>query len=801
MALKLIDQLPAHYQTLHLRLRPSDEGILVELRGRDLFVSQPLDLHFDAGQWQGMGRLLEGRRPESLAPWRQWVRRSWKSAPEVVKEGLAHREVLSAEQLGRWLYDGLFRGPILQHLQATLDGLDRGQGLCLAIDADPGTETGRFLHSLPWELLCTGQTRLALSAVTPVVRLLPAEHPPKAAGPGPLRVMAVVADPRDGNLTPLDVEREVEILHEIDRTTCGLQLKVVQPGTLAALHQGIREHQPHVLHFMGHGGFDGQGRGVLFFEAEDQRPDPVTGADLGINLRDRGLPLAVLNACKGGQIYTRDGFEARSAVAVELVQQQGLAGVVAMQEAITDEAAIIFSRTFYDVLATGGVPEVAISEGRLAVFNENRESLEWAVPVFFSYLGTPGEERVALPLTRVPSGDALRQSIRSWPELRAQATKDFVGRDFVFDGFEAFRQYHRHGYFLILGDPGIGKTALIAHWVTRDDPKRPLPHHFNVAGGRDNTAQGFLRNLCAQLIVRYRLDYAALPDEAGRDSAFLQRLLQEVAAGFRKGESLVVLVDALDEVAEMPKGETPQEANVLCLPEHLPLGVYFVLTARRDENLPLPSRVPLVEFELLADSHDNLADVHSFLDTTLRDEERFGAYLERHGQEREQLVETLTRLSEGNFEYLRQVLLEIGPGGKLRELTPEHLPQGLERYYQERWNRTRQQVGWDKWQSQHLPLLAALTVAREPLTPELLEVFTGLGRAEIAEFLETWRSFLRREERERQQDRYSFFHRTYGSFVRGKSPDEFLLREHEAEIGRRLLDQYYSDISAAEDPR
>jgi hypothetical protein len=45
--------------------------------------------------------------------------------------------------------------------------------------------------------------------------------------------------------------------------------------------------------------------------------------------------------------------------------------------------------------------------------------------------------------------------------------KDFVGREFVFAALETFWNAHDRGYFVISGEPGIGKTALAAVGVKR----------------------------------------------------------------------------------------------------------------------------------------------------------------------------------------------------------------------------------------------------------------------------------------------------------------------------------------------
>jgi len=57
--------------------------------------------------------------------------------------------------------------------------------------------------------------------------------------------------------------------------------------------------------------------------------------------------------------------------------------VVAMQFPIADEDAIRFSKGFYESLAAGEPVDVAVSEGRRALYFIHRHALDWAAPVLF----------------------------------------------------------------------------------------------------------------------------------------------------------------------------------------------------------------------------------------------------------------------------------------------------------------------------------------------------------------------------------------------------------------------------------
>jgi flagellar biosynthesis GTPase FlhF len=50
--------------------------------------------------------------------------------------------------------------------------------------------------------------------------------------------------------------------------------------------------------------------------------------------------------------------------------------------------------------------------------------------------------------------------------LIAEKIKTFCGRQFVFDAFQQFITENPHGYFTIIGDAGMGKTSIVAKYVS-----------------------------------------------------------------------------------------------------------------------------------------------------------------------------------------------------------------------------------------------------------------------------------------------------------------------------------------------
>ncbi|NJK78298.1 MAG: ATP-binding protein [Nanoarchaeota archaeon] len=90
----------------------------------------------------------------------------------------------------------------------------------------------------------------------------------------------------------------------------------------------------------------------------------------------------------------------------------------------------------------------------------------------------------------------LAHRLISFTAFIEERAKNFVGRRFVVEQLDNFMKHSPSGYFIIKGEAGIGKSALIAHLVK----ERKYVHHFAVGTQGINRAGQFLENICAQLM-------------------------------------------------------------------------------------------------------------------------------------------------------------------------------------------------------------------------------------------------------------------------------------------------------------
>lgn len=347
-----------------------------------------------------------------------------------------------------------------------------------------------------------------------------------------------------------------------------------------------------------------------------------------------------------------------------------------------------------------------------------------------------------------------------WGNLVADKLRDFVGRAYVFDAIDAFLTSNPGGYFMIEGDPGMGKSALLAEYVRRTG----CLAYFNVRTLGISGPTQFLQNLCGQIIADAELPYANLPADATRDGAFLLKLLREAADKLAAGDRLVIAVDALDEVDLTGH---PAGANILFLPNTLPDNVYFILTRRR-VDVPFVALAPQHMLDLMAYPEENRSDVEAYLHKAA-ERPALRAWIVVQGLTTDDFVALLVERSEKNFMYLYYVLPEIERGA-YANLNANILPKGLEGYYEDHWRRmgmTAKPLPRVK-----LRIIYILCVLDQPASRQLITEFANnekmaVDQLMVQEVLDEWDQFLHKQ-RTPDGIRFSTYHASFQDFLSRK---------------------------------
>jgi len=310
--------------------------------------------------------------------------------------------------------------------------------------------------------------------------------------------------------------------------------------------------------------------------------------------------------------------------------------------------------------------------------------------------------------------------------------KGFVGRKWVLDSIEQWRTRSDRSsrLFWILGNPGVGKSAILAH-LSHFGKDKVIAAQFCEYDKPDHrNASRVICNLAFQMATHlpdYRKLLLTLPEidnlETKGESELFDYLftnpLRMVPEGGR--ESYLILIDALDEAKE---GE--QNPLVEMLARHtprLPEWLGIIVTSRPEKNVTDPLQ-GLNPFVLDTDSEINREDIRHYLELELK------VHLAKRS-DAENIINQILMKSEGVFLYAERVCSDIVKGNLSLERTGE-FPIGLGGIYFQFFHRQFQDI--EIFRKKVRPALRAVLASKEPLPVNLLGKLFRWNREELNDF-------------------------------------------------------------------
>jgi hypothetical protein len=285
------------------------------------------------------------------------------------------------EQVGRAVWQSVMtpavEGAFAASLQ-TVVGNQQGLRFVLVLQGQESETTNQAairLSELPVEALYNDAHQfMATDVKTPISRSFQwkPDRPPQRVIL-PLRVLVAMASPTDK--PPTNIEQEIQAIQSSVEHLTGsgaLELEIIQQAERATVAARLKAKPFHVLHFIGHGGFDVVGdvevprAHLCFVRPGNSRSDPTDADTLLVMLRNTGVRLVVITACSSaaptpplipepldpGPLGT-GAFEG---VAQRLVAGvSGVTAAVAMQFDLEDIGAVEFSKVFYENLLQPGL--------------------------------------------------------------------------------------------------------------------------------------------------------------------------------------------------------------------------------------------------------------------------------------------------------------------------------------------------------------------------------------------------------------------------------------------------------------
>jgi hypothetical protein len=340
--------------------------------------------------------------------------------------------------------------------------------------------------------------------------------------------------------------------------------------------------------------------------------------------------------------------------------------------------------------------------------------------------------RTDLSLAQSEPSEKIKRALI--PFSISQYTQHFVGRAFLDKALDKFLSSHDRGYWILKGEPGIGKTSWAAHLVA----VRGYVYHFFDRTQGIIRAEQAIKNIAAQLIHKHGLvDLEPLLDHP-EPSALLSEVLSRVSEKITPlSKKEIIVIDALDEAE--PPSQTGS-SNVMRLPASLPPGVFVVATTCPTEikRLYVAAGTPCEEFTLASDNQDNRRDIETFIRECL--DEKLKARIERIYQSEEKFIAAVLERSEGNFMYVVRLIDDIR-NNRIANLGK--LPVGLQGYYKENLKRLENQSHpKEEWRHLHKPVLGILSVVAEPVTSSQIAAWLKLPQADVESSLEYCREVL-----------------------------------------------------------
>ncbi len=329
--------------------------------------------------------------------------------------------------------------------------------------------------------------------------------------------------------------------------------------------------------------------------------------------------------------------------------------------------------------------------------------------------------------------------------------KNFTGREWLFDEIDAWRAASdAQRVLLITGDPGIGKSAIVAQLVHHNVGGSVIAYHCCQSDTRATLEPWrFVRSIAAMLASRLpeyagQLDLPAIREILSEEncrqdpgSAFDRGILTLLETLPAPGEGVrYILIDALDEALAVSGGTIIDVLSSRL--SRLPGWLRLVATTRKEPAVlarlkGLPAR------ELRADDPHNLADLqryirHRLATPNLQEElarvAREASAATSVAALTERTIQALTTRSGGNFLYVRQALdgieqLPDSHGQRPFSLDRlDDLPAGLsgmyDLFFRRQFGPQAERYGDVK------PILEVICAAREPVTEQLLASAAGL---------------------------------------------------------------------------
>ena len=271
--------------------------------------------------------------------------------------------------------------------------------------------------------------------------------------------------------------------------------------------------------------------------------------------------------------------------------------------------------------------------------------------------------------------------------------QDFVGRQWLFDEIDAWRvSSTRERALLIVGDPGIGKSAFVAEMIHRNPDGQVLAYHVCRADDSETLRpSAFLMSVAGMIAGRLPAfadlleapHFQELFDPKSVSSRTAHIFDQGLIASLHRLPAppdgiRYLLIDGLDEALTLANDELNIVSLLSTRLERFPPWLRIVATTRREPGV-LNRLSGLRAASIDAQRTDNLDDIEHFIEARLQ----APSLAERLAASRvpqDAVLRMLRNKADGNFLYVSQAFQDIERDNYSFSRLNE-LPQGLNQWY------------------------------------------------------------------------------------------------------------------------
>lgn len=363
----------------------------------------------------------------------------------------------------------------------------------------------------------------------------------------------------------------------------------------------------------------------------------------------------------------------------------------------------------------------------------------------------------------------------------SRMTKDFTGRQWLFDEFDYWIKQSSSRVFLISGDPGIGKSAIMAQLACKHP--HVMAFHFCISSLADSVNPDvFVKSIAAQLATQIKEYHDTIRqlnfEQLSRldPGTLFRRLIADPLKSINLKEQIVILVDALDE------SWTETGDNIVRVLhdriEDLPKQVKVMVSSRK-----IPDIIDLLSkykpHEINPVCLENINDITDYIDRKFR-EKPVTDKVKFSEQELKTLKDQIIYKSEGNFLYVKQLIYGIETD-RIDISDPSSFPDGLIGIYISFFDRIFfKNENYDDYR----PLLEVISSLKEPFSAKELSPILQLSEFEIRRRMHILAAFF-----PERNNRYSPYHKSVVDWLTGKEGTgrKYLL---DVERGRKVVCEY-----------